>query len=135
MDSDDYSFRYDIGIFQPSHAFKLSDKDKICTLISKYYSFLRVKAELDQIVSGLSSTLNMFELIRSHSSQMKELFLYKPQHCLTWEDLLNLLPAKFSVDGCNRREREEAVFMKWISVLKVIDGWLTINWFIMQFCN
>lgn len=81
-----------------------------------------MKAELNQIISGLSSTLNMLELIRRNACQMEELFLFKPCVPLSWEDFYNLLPAHMSSEGSNKREREEAVMMKWIGVLQLIDG-------------
>lgn len=59
-------------------------------------------------------------------SQMKELFLYKLHPPLTWEDMYNLFPAKMSAEGSNEHEREEAVMMKWIKVIKAIEGYLLL---------
>jgi hypothetical protein len=103
----------------------LADKDKIVSLMAKYFTVLRIKAELDQLVCGLSSTLNILELIRNNPEQMKELFLYKSCPPLTWGDMYKLLPAKFSIEGSNERDRQEAVMMKWIKVIKDIEGFET----------
>ena len=56
MDSDEYDFRYDIGIAQSADAIRLADKEKIVALMAKHFTILSVKAELDQILCGLSST-------------------------------------------------------------------------------
>ena len=127
MESDEYSFRYDIGISQPAHAFSLADKEKIISLMSKHFCILQVKAELDQMLCGLSSTLNVLELIRDNRQQMRPLFLYTSLPPLTWESLYNLLPARMSVEGANKRECEEAVMMRWIKLTQIIEGQLTAH--------
>ena len=134
LDSDEYSFRYDIGISQPSHTLSLVDKHKIVTLMAKYFTVLRVKSELDQLVCGLSSTLNVLDLVRKNSLQMKELFLYHDPPPLTWESVYNLFPAQMSTEGSTKREREEAVMMRWINVITCIEGNLLLQYCILLYC-
>ena len=67
IDSDDFDFRYKIGVSQPVNTLKLSDKERlIVDLMAKHFTILGiVKAELDQMFKcGLSSTLNILELVR-----------------------------------------------------------------------
>ena len=91
-------------------------------LMTKHFTILRVKAELDQLLCGLSSTLNVLELIRNNKKEMKPLFVYTSPQSLTWDKLYNLLPAKMSPEGSNKRECEEAVMMKWIQVIQNVEG-------------
>lgn len=69
MNSDDYEFRYDLGIVQSVDDIYLADKEKIVSLMAKHFAILNVKAELDQILCGLSSTLNVLQLIRRTQRQ------------------------------------------------------------------
>lgn len=130
MESDEYDFRYDIGISQPVRSMSVGGKNKIISLMSKHFCILRVKAELDQMLCGLSSTLNVLELIRDNCQQMRPLFLYDSRPPLSWENLYNLLPARMSVDGANKREREEAVMMRWIRLTQIVEGQLTMHYLI-----
>ena len=60
------------------------------------------------------------------SSANEALFLYTSLPPLTWENLYNLLPARMSVDGSNKRECEEAVMMRWIKLTQIIESELTV---------
>ena len=62
MNSGDYDFRYNLGIAQSVDDICLADKEKIVALMAKHFAILSVKAELDQILCGLSSTLNVLQL-------------------------------------------------------------------------
>ena len=52
IDSDDFNFRYEIGVSQPVNTLKLSDKERlIVDLMAKHFTILGiVKAELDQML-------------------------------------------------------------------------------------
>ena len=123
IDSDDFDFRYEIGVSQPVNTLKLSDKERlIVDLMAKHFTILIVKAELDQMFKcGLSSTLNILELVRENKG-MRQLFVYDQQPPMSWDDLYNILPAVMSPEGSNRREEEEAVMMKWIKLSQAIEG-------------
>ncbi len=54
LDSNEYDFRYDCGISEPSFRLKLSDRKRIIDAAATHYCILRVKAELDQLVEGLN---------------------------------------------------------------------------------
>lgn len=87
-----------------------------------HYGVLSVKAELDQILCGLSETLNTLQLIRSNPVILKPLFLWKPSPIPTADDINDLMTAKFSEMGSNRREQEEATYMLWVEFLKIVQG-------------
>ena len=70
---------------------------------------------------GLSSTLNILELVRENKG-MRQLFVYDQQPPMSWDDLYNILPAVMSPEGSNRQEEEEAVMMKWIKLSQAIEG-------------
>ena len=99
MDSDEYDFRYDIGIAQSADAIRLADKEKIVPLMAKHFTILSVKAELDQILCGLSSTLSVLELVRENRQTMRQLFVYNPTPLMSWEELFDLLPPVMSPEG------------------------------------
>ncbi len=122
MNSDDYEFRYDLGISQPADKIRLSDKQTIVELMTKHFTILRVKAELDQILCGLSSTLNFLEFVRNNQRELRQFFIYNPPPTFTWSSLYNLLPATMSEIGTNRREEEENVIMKWINLTRIVEG-------------
>ena len=46
LDSEEYEFRYEIGIAQPSGTLQLSDLDRIVETSATHYSIVSVKAEL-----------------------------------------------------------------------------------------
>lgn len=90
--------------------------------MAKHFAILSVKAELEQILCGLSSTLNVLQLIRENSEAMQPLFFYNPPPSMTWDELFDLLHPTMSPEGSNKREAEEAVVMKWIKLIQMIEG-------------
>ena len=73
------------------------------------------------MLCGLSSTLNVLELIRENKG-MRQLFVYNQQPPMSWEDIYSVLPAVMSPEGSNIQEEEEAVIMKWIKLCQFIQG-------------
>ncbi len=55
LDSDEYSFRFDIGLSQPSASLKFSDREMLVKSFATHFAVLSVKAELDQLVEGLKT--------------------------------------------------------------------------------
>ena len=90
--------------------------------MAKHFCTLRGKAELYPLLCGLSSTLNVLQFLRDNSKQLSQLFIYNPFPMLTWDKLYNLLPAKLSVEGSNKRECEEAIMMNWVKLAQFIEG-------------
>ena len=122
MDSDDLDFRYDLGISVSSAKISLADCPDITSAISFHYGILVVKAELDQILCGLSETLNVLDLIRKNPVVMRPMFVHQARPLLTADDVYDMIPPRFSVPGSNRREKEEATMMLWVEYLKLIES-------------
>ena len=45
LDQDDFEFRFDVGICDPSYKINLSDRDRIVESLATYYTVVRVKAD------------------------------------------------------------------------------------------
>ncbi len=56
---DRYDFRFEVGIAKPVEDLRFSERNELVSCITKHFVINRVKAELDQICSGLSDTLNI----------------------------------------------------------------------------
>ena len=126
LGSDEYDFRYDLGITKAAHEVRIVDREKIVTSMALHYGVLVVKAELDQILCGISSTLNALTLIRDNGV-MRQLFVFKVRPPPTADNLFDTLPAKFSESGSNAREKEEATMMLWWDFLQMVEGKLCID--------
>lgn len=122
MDNDDYEFRYNLGIGQMASSLTMSDQVRIVDCMCKHYSILVIKAELDQILCGLSSTLNMLYLIRENPKQFCSLFVHTPIEKISGDSVYKLFKAVLSPDGSNRREEEELVLMWWADLIYHIEG-------------
>ena len=121
LDSEEYEFRYEIGIAQPSGTLQLSDLDRIVETSATHYSIVSVKAELDQIIDGLT-TLEVLDLIVHNPNGMEALFVYSIPPPLTADKMVDMFQPRFSPTGANRREVEEAVVMQWIHYLQLIES-------------
>ena len=126
LGSDEYDFRYDLGITKAAHEVRIVDREKIVTSMALRYGVLVVKAELDQILCGISSTLNALTLIRDNGVVMRQLFVFKVCPPPTADNLFDMLPAKFSESGSNAREKE-ATMMLWWDFLQMVEGKLCID--------
>ena len=99
------------------------DCERVVSSMCLHYGVLMVKAELYQILCGLSSTLNALNLIRNNAIVMRELFVYKPQPLPTADTLFDLFETiKFSESGSNIRKTEEATIMLWSDFLQTVEG-------------
>ena len=112
LDSNDYDVRFECGISQP-----------ITTLIVirlALHSFLCVKAELDQILSGLS-TYKIAEFLQRDPYVTRQLFV-NYRNPLSADKMFDLFPAKLSPVGSNVREVEEAAVMQWVNYTQAVEG-------------
>ena len=111
-----------MGINISSNKVCLADRESIVSSMSFHYGVLVVKAELDQILCGLSETLHALQLIREYAIVTRPLFVHQVRPPLTADDIYDMMPAKFSDPGSNRREKEEATMMLWADFLKMVEG-------------
>ena len=89
--------------------------------MAKHFAVLEVKAELDQLLCGLSSTLGVLELVRSDPALMRPLFIHTPTSPMTADDMYDMFAMCYSPNGNNNREREEATIMQWFHFLQHIE--------------
>ena len=122
LDKEEYEFRYDLGIGQVASSVNSSDQMQIVVCMCKHYSNLSIKAELDQILCGLSSTLNMLHLIREYPKMFRPLLVYEKTAKLSGDDLFGTFAPILSPDGSNQREAEELLLMWWADMLYYIEG-------------
>ncbi len=120
LDSDEYSFRFDIGVSIPSST-ALVNKEGIALSIAMHYLVYRCKAELDQIKDGLRS-LEILDLMAQHPTLMRPLFLESGKPKLSAESFLQIFNILWSPVGSNRREQEEAVIYGWTEYVHEIEG-------------
>ena len=55
MDSEEFSFRFDVGVSDPSMKLKFTDRERIIQSLATYFILVRAKVSIDQIADGLSS--------------------------------------------------------------------------------
>lgn len=122
LETEEFDFRFDLGISKPVHEIQLTDREMFVSAMALHYGVLVVKAELDQILCGLSSTLNALTLIRNNPLIMRPLFIHQDRHPPTADTLFDMFQAKFSELGSNAREAEEATMMKWSDFLQMVEG-------------
>ena len=122
LDDKEYEFRFDLGLGQVSSSVTLSDQVRIIDCMCKHFSILTIKAELDQILCGLSSTLNVLYLLREHPKSFHPLLVYNPVERLSGDMIYKLFITVLSPDGSNRRDAEELVVMWWVDMIYHIEG-------------
>lgn len=107
LNTDEFNFRFDVGICKAAHKVRLDDREVFVSSMALHYGVLVVKAELDQILCGLSSTLDALTFIRSNPVMTRPLFVYQERPPPSADTLFDMLQAKFSELGSNARDVEE----------------------------
>ena len=115
LGSEEFDFRFEVGICEV----RLEDRPRIVQLIANYFTVVRVKAQIDQIVDGFKC-VGVDELIKSNPQSFRNLFITQPEP-VTAELLLKLFTTNFSLEGSNSREDEELVMLYWVNFLEVIN--------------
>ena len=122
LNSDEYDFRYDLGVATNVQSVQLGDKENIVMQLANHFTIFQCKAELDQILCGLSETLGLLDLVRGNPIIMRPLFVKATKPPLTAESLYDLFVMHYSKDGSNIKEREEVTGMRWFSFLECVEG-------------
>ena len=99
----------------------IQGKNSIISAMAKHFAVFEVKAELDQLLCGLSSTLGVLELLRSDPALMRPLLVYTPTNPVTADDVFDAFVFCYSPNGSNSREKEEATVMLWVHFLQRIE--------------
>ena len=121
LDSEEFQFRYDIGLGQLASNFSLADKERIFHLIASHYAVIRVKAELDQIVSGLK-TLGVLELLQRNPKKMRILLVKRTPRRWSADLIMSIFKPSLSEEGSNDRQYEEASMVFWANFLQLVEG-------------
>lgn len=119
LDSEEFEFRFDVGVSDVSMKLELSDRDRIVQSLATYFTVVRVKAQIDQMIDGLN-TLGIYDLIRANPCAMHKLFVSRPEP-ITSDFMIRLFETRLSPEGSNRREDEEQVVMCWVNFIDLIE--------------
>ncbi len=65
----------DAGYSRPLTFVSITDKDRLLSVVTKHYTLLRNKAELDQLREGLSA-LGIGKMMAEHPDMMEPFFVY-----------------------------------------------------------
>ena len=122
LQTDEYDFRYNLGVATNIQTVALRDKQDIVTQLANHFAIFQTKAELDQILCGLSETLGVLNLVRGNPIIMRSLFVKATKPPLSAEGLYDLFIMHYSRDGSNVKEREEVTGMRWFSFLERVEG-------------
>ena len=122
INSEEYDFRFDLGIAIPVNKIRLQDKELLVSSMAKHFTVLKVKGELDQIICGMSSTMNVLELVRSNSNLTRSLFLFSKCPPLTADAIFDMFEVTLSPIGHNQRDCEEAVMMNWAELTQFLES-------------
>jgi len=121
LDSDEYDFRFDVGMSCLPANFSLADRDRLVQSLSIHHCIVIIKAQLDQIISGLE-VLGVYQLIKANPNAMFHLLHTIPSP-LTATNVLDVFEeTRFSEGGSVKREDEEQIMMYWVQLLHEIEG-------------
>ena len=120
LDSDDYDFRYDCGVRQPTTMMTINDRDDIVSALAMQTVF-SIKAEMDQMIAGLND-YGLGELARNNSEVLRQLFVHYRQLPLTSDTLYDMFAPQLSSSGSNIRNEEEAALMHWVYYTRDVQG-------------
>lgn len=105
----------------PSSALTVQDKNYLIQCFCLHYTVYAQKAELDQIRDGFK-ILEFDGLVRETGSMLRPLFLCSGRPKVTAQGLLELFEVNFSLQGSNRRSREEEVVLNWNYYVSDLEG-------------
>ena len=119
MSSSEYDFLAECGLF--TSFTPLAEKADLVRAASIHYVLLSTLAELEQLRKGIIQTLDFKNLISSHPSLIKDLFIHKEEG-VTAKYIQDLYSVKYSPSGSSTRIIQEAIIMNWISFLHDVEG-------------
>lgn len=90
--------------------------------MANHFAIFQVKGELDQILCGLSETLEVLELFRTATAVMRSLLVPSKNPPLSAESMFDMFHIHYSLHGSNAREQEEAVGLHLFNFLQCIKG-------------
>ena len=81
LKDDNVQFIMDAGYSRPLTFVSITDKDRLLSVVTKHYTLLRNKADLDQLREGLSA-LGIGKMMAEHPDMMEPFFVYERWSCL-----------------------------------------------------
>ena len=118
---DEFNFRYDLGVALRVDSITIQDKEYVISALAKHFSVLEAKAELDQLLCGLSSTLSVLDLLRSDPILMRPLLVKTYATPIIADETFDAFHICYSPDGSNQKEREETTIIFWVHFLQNIE--------------
>ena len=109
----------------PSISIMVHEKKQIALSLAMHYLIYISKAELDQLKEGLDY-LGVRNVMCCNRLIMKPLLLESGKPKLTATTLLATFEVKWSLQGSNQREKEEAVIFGWTEYVHDTEGLYTV---------
>ncbi|XP_065887268.1 uncharacterized protein [Dysidea avara] len=119
MDSEEYNFRYECGICQPSQMIKFNQREEIVSALAMH-TIYSIKAELDQIISGLDG-YGLGKLAQDNPEAFRPLLVYYKPLKLSADAVHEMFPAGLSALGSNTRDAQEAALMHWVNYTQAVE--------------
>ena len=123
MDTPELSFRFDAGVCMPSSTVNINKKSDIIQALLTHYFVHVIRSELEQLKNGLSM-LGVLDLLHSHPSLLKPLFLAGGKPHMTCDHIIKLFCVCWCPSGSNRREVEESVILGWTEYIHKSQSFL-----------
>lgn len=108
---EEYDFRYTMGVALRVDTVTIADKKEVISAIAKHFAVFEIKAELDQLLCGLSCTIGALDLLRNNPAVMRPLLVPSITGPLSADEMFDAFDICYSPDGSNIKEREETTVM------------------------
>ena len=121
LDSEEFSFRFEFGFGVPSCKVTLADREDIVKSLSLHNLIYANKAEIDQLKEGLQ-THGVLSLMERYPHLFRPLLQSTTKPLLTASQMMALFKPQWSLQGSNRREKEELIMLNWTTYLDETQG-------------
>ena len=105
-----------------SSSLTLADRNSLIKAISMHFVIYSQKAELDDIKHGLEDVLHFGDIMHSHPTLLKPLFVSSGRSKLSANSFLSLFKINYSPQGSNMRESEEDVMLHFNYYIEELEG-------------
>ena len=118
LTKEEYDFRYHLCIGHDVR--NLSDRDNLIKSTALYYTVVRIKAQLDQLMEGLS-VMGLLEIIQANPNKAVDLFVYTKESMCA-DKIISIFTPQFSAVGSNPREEEEHTILLGVHFVQLIES-------------
>ena len=116
LENAEYDFRYDLNVGLTLES--LGNRDRLLNTIALYYTVIRNKAQLDDLIRGLG-VLGILELLRKNPHKAKDILVFQRPTKLTADHMISMFTPQLSLVGSNAREDEEHINLLWVHFLQL----------------